>query len=244
MRNFCLFVVAVIKQWRGILTGSIALVLVGLAEPIFGVHVPRWVYVVVVCATLFWAFFGAWQREHRARMEETTALRKELEIQRSDTARPKLQGRIVGVCLCPLLSQHNDYSLHVVLRMSLVNVHPVSTTVEGFKLQVSTRSGEYEASQAPPENFVYRKKGATEKDEIPLQVWELRQNPLPSGYSQGLAHEGWLRFVVEMPPTPMEAINRITVIATDAFGFSHEVRVNRPWAELDGDVVRSPRVGF
>lgn len=65
MRELVLFVVGVKQQWGGLLTGSITIVLLGLAEGTRGIHVPTFIYWLVICATLFWAFFGAWRKEYR-----------------------------------------------------------------------------------------------------------------------------------------------------------------------------------
>jgi hypothetical protein len=62
---FC-FVLAVKDQWRKILTGSLALVLLDLLGATESLPVPSLVYWLVICATLLWAAFGVWREEHRA----------------------------------------------------------------------------------------------------------------------------------------------------------------------------------
>src|SRR6266853_2525824 len=60
------YLYSVKEKWRRLVTGSLTTALLGLlqqADP--RVRVPGFVYWVIVCVTLFWAFFGAWKTEHR-----------------------------------------------------------------------------------------------------------------------------------------------------------------------------------
>ena len=94
MGNFVSFVVSAVKQWRTIVTGSLVLAVISLIEPIFKVHVPRWVYVMVVCLTLFWAFFRAWESEHCGKIDAETRL-AEAEKRFTDQA-PKIMFGLLG----------------------------------------------------------------------------------------------------------------------------------------------------
>lgn len=60
------FVISVKEQWRKILTGSLIVALLGVFERIWRIHVPWFVYVLIVGFTLLWAVFEAWRDEHRA----------------------------------------------------------------------------------------------------------------------------------------------------------------------------------
>lgn len=64
MGELYLFFTAVKEQWRRILTGSLTLALLGLAQGIGKIRVPSYLYWGVLCTTLFWSFFGAWKKEH------------------------------------------------------------------------------------------------------------------------------------------------------------------------------------
>src|SRR5579863_8385158 len=67
MKELYLFLVTVKEQWRRILTGSLALTLLGVVQGMGKLRVPGYVYWVVFCFTLFWSFFGAWRNERDAR---------------------------------------------------------------------------------------------------------------------------------------------------------------------------------
>jgi hypothetical protein len=67
MKELYLFFVAVKEQWGRLLTGSLALALLGVVQGMGKLRVPGYVYWVVFCFTLFWSFFGAWRKERDAR---------------------------------------------------------------------------------------------------------------------------------------------------------------------------------
>lgn len=72
--DFFSFLISVRDQWREILTGSITLALIGLVGGAGWIKVPGFVYWIVICLTLFWAFFGAWRTEHHARLKAESEL--------------------------------------------------------------------------------------------------------------------------------------------------------------------------
>lgn len=52
------------NKWRRILTGSATTAVLGLISGTGKIHVPGFVYWLIICITLFWAFFGVWKDEH------------------------------------------------------------------------------------------------------------------------------------------------------------------------------------
>jgi hypothetical protein len=67
VREVICFVLSIKDQWRKILAGSLALVLLRLIAGTEGFRVPSFVYWLIICATLLWAFFAAWREENRVR---------------------------------------------------------------------------------------------------------------------------------------------------------------------------------
>jgi hypothetical protein len=66
MADLWKFLLAVKEQWRRLVTGSLAIGLLGLfQETKSSFHVPSYAYWLIICVTLFWAFFGAWRKEYR-----------------------------------------------------------------------------------------------------------------------------------------------------------------------------------
>jgi hypothetical protein len=71
-KDFVAFLLSVKEQWRRLLTGSLIVALLGFTDRFR--HIPSSAYWVVVCATLFWSFFGAWRVEYRRKCELEKAL--------------------------------------------------------------------------------------------------------------------------------------------------------------------------
>ena len=66
MREVMGFFLSIKDQWRKVLAGILALVLLRLIEGPENFRVPGFVYWLIFCATFFWAFFGAWTEEYKA----------------------------------------------------------------------------------------------------------------------------------------------------------------------------------
>ena len=81
MGDFSGFVFSVMEQWRKLLTGSLVLALFGFVHGLSKFSVPISVYWLIVCVTLFWAFFGAWREERKARRRAESRLLSEREIE-------------------------------------------------------------------------------------------------------------------------------------------------------------------
>jgi hypothetical protein len=60
-----LFLLAVKEQWRQLLTGSLLIGLLWFADRVLPFHIPTWIFWIILCLTLFWAFFELWRRTHR-----------------------------------------------------------------------------------------------------------------------------------------------------------------------------------
>jgi hypothetical protein len=71
------FVISLKEQWRKILTGSVPIALIGLGQGAGRFHVAGFIYWIITCATLFWAFFGAWKDGYRARKKAENGLLSE-----------------------------------------------------------------------------------------------------------------------------------------------------------------------
>jgi hypothetical protein len=74
MRELVLFISSVRRHWRIILPGSLTVVILGLLSGTGIIHVPGFVYWLIILVTLFWAFFLAWREEYRARQAAEKAL--------------------------------------------------------------------------------------------------------------------------------------------------------------------------
>jgi hypothetical protein len=87
VREVICFVLSVKDQWGKILTGSLVLVLLGILGATGDLRVPSFVYWLIICATLFWASFGAWREEHRARQSAEGATPSEEDKQLMNESR-------------------------------------------------------------------------------------------------------------------------------------------------------------
>ena len=87
VREVVYFALAVKDQWGKILTGSLALVLLGLLVATGDLRVPSFVYWLIACATLVWSSFGALRQEHRARQSAEGAIPSEEEKQLMNESR-------------------------------------------------------------------------------------------------------------------------------------------------------------
>jgi hypothetical protein len=67
MSDLLKFMKAIWTKWRLGITGSGILAGVGLMEKLKGINIPHYVYWLILCTTLFAAFFGAWQDERKQR---------------------------------------------------------------------------------------------------------------------------------------------------------------------------------
>jgi hypothetical protein len=66
MKELSAYLYAVKEQWRRLVTGSLTIGLLSLLQQADSrVRVPGFLYWMIVCVTLLWAFFGAWKTEHR-----------------------------------------------------------------------------------------------------------------------------------------------------------------------------------
>jgi hypothetical protein len=65
MLEFWQFLLAVKEQWRRVVTGSLVIGLLALAQDTHRLHAPGFVYWILICLTLFWAFFGAWREQYK-----------------------------------------------------------------------------------------------------------------------------------------------------------------------------------
>jgi hypothetical protein len=67
------------KEFKTLMTGSLLLVAMGLAQGVWQVPIPRWCYVAVTACFLTWAFFRTWLKEHVALedAQNTIAVREE-----------------------------------------------------------------------------------------------------------------------------------------------------------------------
>lgn len=71
---------AVRKEFKTLMTGSLLLTVMGLAQGLWQVPIPRWCYSVVVIAFLTWAFYQAWLKERHIRQENINALEHRLQV--------------------------------------------------------------------------------------------------------------------------------------------------------------------
>jgi hypothetical protein len=83
---------AVRKEFKTLMTGSLLLTVMGLAQRLWQVPIPRWCYSVVVVAFLTWAFYQAWLKERHIRQENINAL--EHRLQNAEAAATHLQRKL------------------------------------------------------------------------------------------------------------------------------------------------------
>jgi hypothetical protein len=121
---FLHFLDEVRKELKALITGSLLLAGLGIAQSIYGVPVPSWVYVSTVVAFSGWAFFGAWSKQYKK------SLALESELSRIKTAKPRIILKNPGAVHITM-SNHNFGGVHAYrvpyLRVRFVN-DPAFTT--------------------------------------------------------------------------------------------------------------------
>lgn len=170
--------------------------------------------------------------------------RKELNEERARNQRPEIKGELLEAHFRDAISQggkHPHYlDYYITLKVHLVNIRQVPTTIKEFALKVETGSGEYFAriNRWKQGDLAQRK---TEKRygffNLPVSNNETTVADLPSIESSNAApltygegRTGWLNFFMpDVSHDQIKEIRQLTLIVVDAFETSHEIIASPPW---------------
>lgn len=75
---------AVRKEFGTLMTGSLLLVLMGLAQGVWQVPIPRWCYLAIGGCFLTWAFYRTWRKQRLVLDDVTLAKKTEVESLRAE----------------------------------------------------------------------------------------------------------------------------------------------------------------
>lgn len=235
------FLITWFTDWKGRMSGgaSVALTLFGILFSPKESNA-RWLFFLAALLCFIYGSYHVWSVE-----------RKALDAERSRNQLPEIKGELLEAHFRSAIAQgakHPRYLDHyITLKVHLVNVRPVSTTVKEFVLKVETNSGEYfaRASRWKQGDLALRKEEkrygffnlpVSNNETVVVDLTNVEsQDASPLGYGEG--RTGWLNFIMpEVSHDQVKEIRRLTLIVVDAFGSSHEVVATPPWRG-EGEII-------
>jgi len=215
---------AIFSDWKTLMSGLFSISLAFLAA--YSDYIVKHAKVVLwIAAGLCFILtsYRVWSRE-----------RDELIEERAKSTRPNLKGRITRFYV-------EAGSGLVCMEISLWNTQRVSTSIQEFKVRLSTPESKFEGVEIPGDGLSFLPAGSADEDInwISLDACELSHRPLTAGYHQGLIErDRWLCFVITAPLPANVQVANATLVALDVFDISHEI-LSEPPPPLGGRIVRA-----
>jgi hypothetical protein len=228
------FLTQLFADWRGRMSGSASLLLTFLSI-IFAFQQgdAKWYFFLAATLCFVYGAYHVWSVE-----------REELNAERARNQRPEVKGELLETHFRQAISQggkHPNYlDYYITLKVHLVNIRQVSTTIKEFVLKVETSSGEYFAhiNRWKQGDLAQRKEEKrygffnlpVSNNETIIDDLLSIESPHAAPLNYGEGRIGWLNFI--LPKVSHEQIKEIrlmTLIVVDAFGTSHEIIAAPPW---------------
>jgi hypothetical protein len=228
------FLTQLFADWKGRMSGSASLLLT-LLSIIFAFQQgdAKWLFFLAATLCFVYGAYHVWSVEQ-----------KELNAERARNQRPEIKGELLEAHFRSAISQgakHPNYlDYYVTLKLHLVNIRQVSTTIKEFLLKVETNSGEYFArtnrwkqgdlaQRKEEKRYGFFNLPVSNNETVIADLPSIElPNDSPLNYGEG--RTGWLNFI--MPGVSHEQIKEtrlLTLIVVDAFGTSHEIIASPPW---------------
>jgi hypothetical protein len=228
------FLTQLFADWRGRMSGSASLLLTVLSI-IFAFHQgdAKWLFFLAAALSFVYGAYHVWSVE-----------RKELMAERSRNQRPEIKGELLETHFREAMSQggkHPYYlDYYITLKVHLVNIRQVSTTIKEFVLKVETSSGEYFAhinrwkqgdlaQRKEERRYGFFNLPVSNNETIIVDLPSIESlNASPLNYGEG--RTGWLNFIMpKVSPEQIKEVRLLTLVVVDAFGTSHEIIASQPW---------------
>ena len=193
----------------------------------------KWLFFLAAALCFVYGAYHVWSVE-----------RKELNAERARNRRPEIKGELLDTHFRHAISEgekhphHLDY--YVTLKVHLVNIRQVSTTIKEFVLKVETNSGEYFAhinrwkqgdlaQRKEEKRYGFFNLPISNNETIVIDLPSIESpNASPLNYGEGRV--GWLNFIIpKVSHEQIKEIRLMTLIVVDAFGTSHEIIASPPW---------------